>query len=167
MANDVRIVGGQRQLLPKHQFQVEIAPDWWAGFQTCSELSLEVAKIEYWEGGSTIPLKVPGRATFPDITLERGASSSIKMHNWIKQVVNAAAIEGGGVRRGTGQNYISIYGKEVSIVQLDRDGVTKIREWTLAKAWPIKYVAGDWDNNADEVVIESLTLTFDFFDLAD
>jgi len=27
-------------------------------------------------------------------------------------------------------------------------------------------VAGDWDNEADENVIESLTLTYDFFEIA-
>jgi len=26
-------------------------------------------------------------------------------------------------------------------------------------------VAGEWDNEADEVVIESVTLTYDFFEL--
>jgi hypothetical protein len=27
------------------------------------------------------------------------------------------------------------------------------------------FVAGDWDNEADENVIESVTLTYDFFEL--
>ena len=31
--------------------------------------------------------------------------------------------------------------------------------------WPVKFVAGDWDNEADESVIESVTLTYDFFEL--
>jgi hypothetical protein len=29
----------------------------------------------------------------------------------------------------------------------------------------VKFVAGDWDNEADENVIESVTLTYDFFEL--
>ena len=29
----------------------------------------------------------------------------------------------------------------------------------------VKFVAGDWDNESDENVIESVTLTFDFFEL--
>jgi hypothetical protein len=32
-------------------------------------------------------------------------------------------------------------------------------------SWPVKFVAGDWDNEADENVIESVTLTYDFFEL--
>lgn len=163
MANDVKIVGGQRELFPKHQFQVEIDTGWWAGFQTCSELSYEIAKIEHYEGGSAIPLKVPGRVTMTDITLERGASTSKKFHDWITQIVNAGSVVG-SERRGTGYNTPDLYTKEIDIVQLDRDGTTEKRKWTLHKAWPTKYVAGDWDNNADEVVIESLTLTFDYFE---
>ncbi|HBQ18605.1 MAG TPA: phage tail protein, partial [Myxococcales bacterium] len=31
-------------------------------------------------------------------------------------------------------------------------------------AWPVKFVAGEWDNDSDEVVIESVTLTYDWFD---
>ncbi len=42
-----------------------------AGFAKCSELSAEVAKVEYHEGGSLIPFKSPGRLTFSDVTLER------------------------------------------------------------------------------------------------
>ncbi len=54
--------------------------------------------------------------------------------------------------------------RNLDIVQQDRDGST-LRRWTLHNAWPVKFKAGDWDNESDENVIESLTLTFDFFDL--
>jgi hypothetical protein len=30
----------------------------------------------------------------------------------------------------------------------------------------VRFVAGDWDHEPDENVIESVTLTFDFFELA-
>jgi hypothetical protein len=49
-------------------------------------------------------------------------------------------------------------------VQQDRDGTT-LRRWSLSRAWPVKCVAGEWDNESDENVIESVTLTFDFFEL--
>lgn len=35
----------------------------------------------------------------------------------------------------------------------------------LARAWPVKFVAGEWDNESDENVIESVTPTYDFFEL--
>lgn len=165
MPNDVKILGGQRELFPKHLFLVEVRAGWWAGFQKCSELSYEIAKIEYWEGGSIIPWKVPGRTTFTDITLERGASTSRKFYDWAIQVANASIVTD-KVTRGAGDS-IGTYMESVDIIQLDRDGQTELRVWRCYNAWVQKFVAGDWDNTADEVVIEQLVLTYDYFDLVD
>ncbi len=52
----------------------------------------------------------------------------------------------------------------LDVVQQERDGTT-LRRWSLSRAWPVKFVAGDWDNEADENVIESVTLSYDFFEL--
>ena len=49
-------------------------------------------------------------------------------------------------------------------IRQHRDGVT-LRRWSLSRAWPIKFVAGEWDNESDENVIEQVTLTYDFFEL--
>ena len=57
------------------------------------------------------------------------------------------------------------YKRNLDVVQQDRDGVT-LRRWSLSRAWPIKFVAGEWDNESDENVIEQVTLTYDFFELA-
>ena len=43
---------------------------------------------------------------------------------------------------------------------------TTLRRWTLTNAWPVKFVAREWDNESDENVIESVTLTYDFFEIA-
>jgi hypothetical protein len=48
-------------------------------------------------------------------------------------------------------------------VQLEHDGTTPW--WSLSRAWPVRFVAGEWDNESDENVIESVMLTFDFFEL--
>jgi len=163
--SDIRILGrGQRELHPKHQFLVRIDNGWSAAFQKCSELSTEIAKIEYYEGGSAIPWKTPGRASFSDITLERGASSSKKFYEWCLEVMNASV----GSYPTRGQGLITPYFmKDLKIIQLDRDGIeaNSPRTWRVRNAWPTKFVAGDWDNTADEVVIEQLTLVIDFFEL--
>jgi phage tail-like protein len=161
--SDIKLLGTsrQRELFPKHQFLVYIGTTISAAFQKCSELSQETAKIEYWEGGSTIPWKVPGRTTITDVTLERGASSSVSFYNWAMQVSDASV--GRFPTRGAG-DLTDLYMQEVLIEQKDRDGTSDLAIWRLKSAWPQKFVAGDWDATADEVVIESLTLTFDFFE---
>jgi hypothetical protein len=54
--------------------------------------------------------------------------------------------------------------RNLDIVQQDRDGLT-LRRWSLSRARPVKLVAGEWDNESDENVIESVTLTYDFLEL--
>ena len=51
-----------------------------------------------------------------------------------------------------------------------RKGLAKRRTGSSAargsRVWPEKSVPGDWDSDSDENVIESVTLTFDFFELS-
>lgn len=150
------IVGAPRAFDKKFKFVVEVDGFQSAGFQKCSELSVEVANIEYYEGGSLTPNKSPGRLKFADITLERGATQDLDLFNWLKDVANVAANAG---------LVDPAYKRNADIVQQDRDGTT-LKRWRIKGAWPVKFVAGSWDNEADENVIESITLTIDSFDLA-
>jgi phage tail-like protein len=149
------VIGNPRTFHKKFKFIVEIDGVAHAGFQKCSELSVEVANVQYSEGGSLIPNKSPGRLTFADVTLERGATADHDLFDWFAQVVDAAA--------NAGLNEPE-FKRNLDIVQQDRDGST-LRRWSLTGAWPVKFVAGEWDNEADENVIESVTLTFDFCEL--
>ncbi len=153
-----------RELHEKHKFLVEISGNRVASaaFAKCSELSVAAAKIEYWEGGSDIPYKTAGRLTYKDVTLERGSSSSLEFANWFKSVSDAqqAVSRDGGFGRGA--VFPSFKAEHATIIQLDRDN-ERLREWVLEQAFPLEYVAGEWDNGADDVVIEKLTLAFDKF----
>ena len=150
------VIGTPRSYHKKFKFIVAIDDVQNTGFQKCSELSMEVAKVEYSEGGALIPDKSPGRVSFSDVTLERGATKDEDLFNWMKQVANVAANSG---------LVDAQYKRNLDIVQQDRDGKT-LRRWRLFNAWPTKFVAGEWDNDADENTIESVTLTYDYFDKA-
>jgi phage tail-like protein len=149
------VIGKPRSFHKKFKFVIEADGVAHAGFQKCSELSVEVANVQYSEGGSLIPNKSPGRLTFADVTLERGATQDRDLFDWLQDVVVTTS--------GLGLTDVN-YKRNLDIVQQDRDGTT-LRRWSLTGAWPVKFVAGDWDNEADENVIESVTLTYDFFSL--
>jgi phage tail-like protein len=155
------VIGTPRSFHKKFKFVIEIdaiestVTGGGTGFQKCSELSVEVAKVEYSEGGALIPDKSPGRLTYTDVTLERGSTQSREMYDWFNSVANAASNSG---------LLDASYKRTMDIVQQDRDGST-LRRWRLYNAWPMKFSAGDWDNEADENLIESVTLTYDFFEL--
>ena len=149
------IIGTPRDFHKKFKFVVDIDGLGSAAFRSSSELSFEIAKIEHHEGGVLTADPDPGRVSFSDVTLERGASADRDLYDWALEVANVAANAG----------LVSPQFKRMAeIVQLDRDG-TELRRWRLHRAWPTKFVAGDWDNESDENVIESITLTYHFFEL--
>ncbi len=149
------IIGSPRSFHKRFKWVAEVDGLGSSAFAKCSELSVEAAKVEYFEGGALIPNKSPGRLTFSDVTLERGATQDRDLFDWFEDVADAAS----------GRGLVDpFYKREVDIVQQDRDGTT-LRRWSLSRAWPVKFVAGEWDNGSDEVVIESVTLTYDTFDL--
>ena len=80
------VIGNPRSFHKKFKFIVEIDDVGHAGFQKCSELSVEVANVQYFEGGSLIPNKSPGRLTFADVTLERGATQDRDLFDWFQDV---------------------------------------------------------------------------------
>jgi len=149
------IIGQPRTFHKKFKFLVEVDGLGHSGFQKCSELSVEVANVQYFEGGSLIPNKSPGRLTFADVTLERGATQDRDLFDWLQDVAVTSS--------GLGLTDVA-YKRNLDIVQQERDGTT-LRRWSLSHAWPVKFVAGDWDNGSDENVIESVTLTYDYFEL--
>ena len=151
------IIGNPRSFHKRFKFKIEADGFAHAGFQKCSELSVEVANVQYFEGGALIPNKSPGRLTFADVTLERGATRDRDLFRWFQDVALTAS--------GLGLPDPH-YKRNLDIVQQDRDGST-LRRWSLTGAWPVKFVAGEWDNESDENVIESVTLTFDYFELVE
>jgi len=144
------IEGLVRSFYKKFKFRVEIQGVIWAGFQTCGDIAIEVATIEHHEGGSLVPNKSPGRVTVPDVELTRGGTDDLDLYAWMQQVVAA-----GGILVDPSQK------RSVDIVQQDRAG-GELRRWTLINAYPVRWKAGDWDNGADENVIESITLAYDY-----
>ena len=144
------IQGVFRQYYKKFKFRIEIAGVVFGGFQTCGEIAIEVAKIEHFEGGSLIANKSPGRVTVPDVELTRGATDDLDLFSWMQQVVAAGTLLVDPAQKRT-----------IDVVQQDRGG-GELRRWTLVNAWPIKWVAGEWDNNADENTMEKVTLAYDY-----
>lgn len=149
------VIGSPRSFHKKFKFLVRVDGLGSAAFKSCSELSVEMGKVEHREGGRLIPDKSPGLATFSDVTLERGATQDRELYDWFLQVATIAA------NAGLNDNE---YKRMVDIEQLDRDN-SVLRTWRLHNAWPQKFSAGDWDNDADENVMEQVVLTYDFFEL--
>lgn len=114
----------------------------------------------YREGGAVLPIKDPGEVSFQSVTLERGASRNVFFHEWMVDVFKAS--------RGVGRGAVvpPFFKRTISLFQNARkkEGPSP-KIYTFFKAFPVAFRAGDWDNARDEIVIESLTIEYDYYTL--
>ncbi|UCV01695.1 phage tail protein [Dechloromonas denitrificans] len=124
------------------RFLLEIDGITQAGFSDCSGFGSNVEVIEYREGGDAATVrKLPGKNSYPDITLKWGVTDSRELYDWHRTALN------GKVERRNG-----------SIILLDDVGQEKVR-WNFFTAWPSKYDAPDFSGKGNDVAIDTLTIS--------
>ncbi len=124
------------------RFLVEIDGIVQAGFTEASGFGSTVEVVEYREGGDAATVrKLPGRVTYPDITLRWGLTDSRELYDWHLAAVN------GRIERRNG-----------SIILLDSTGQEKVR-WNFFGAWPSRWDGADFNARSNDVAIEALTVT--------
>jgi phage tail-like protein len=123
------------------RFLVEIDAIVQAGFADCTGFGSHVEPVEYREGGDANEVrKLPGRVTYPDITLKWGVTDSHDLYDWHLEYLNGH----GKPRSG-------------AIILQDDAGQERIR-WNF-RAWPTKWEGAALSAKGNDVAIESLTLS--------
>lgn len=115
------------------------------GFQKIGGLSREVAVVEYLESMYEHKHKLAGRETVGEVTFERGMYAD----NYLRDLYEAI------FKNPTARNTIVI-----SVC--DRIGNVR-KTFSLAECWFSKYEIGDLDATSDDVIIETLTMQFEYF----
>jgi phage tail-like protein len=124
------------------RFLLEIDGIVQGGFSECNGFGSNVEVIEYREGGEPVTVrKLPGKVSYPDITLKWGVTDSRELYDWHLAAVN------GQVQRKNG-----------SIVLQDDRGQEKVR-WNFFSAWPSKYDGPDFSAKGNDVAIDTLTVS--------
>ena len=124
------------------RFLVEIDAIVQAGFSDVSGYGSSVEVIEYREGGdAALVRKLPGKTSYPDITLKWGITDSRELYDWHLTAVN------GQVERKNG-----------SIILQDDLGQEKVR-WNFFNAWASKYDGPDFSAKGNDVAIDTLTVS--------
>jgi phage tail-like protein len=124
------------------RFILEIDSIIQAGFSDCSGFGSNVEVIEYREGGDAANVrKLPGKVSYPDITLKWGVTDSRELYDWHLAAVN------GQIQRKNG-----------SIILQDDTGQEKVR-WNFFSAWPSKYDGPDFSAKGNDVAIDTLTVS--------
>ena len=119
------------------------------GFAEAEIPAAEIDVIEYREGNDlpTAVRKLPGRVRYGNVVLRRGVDGGLSIWEWFK-----AARDGQLERR------------HVTITLLDEQR-NPVQQWRLRDAWPTKYDASDLNAKGNEVVIETLELAHEGFEI--
>jgi phage tail-like protein len=124
------------------RFLVELDGIVQAGFSDVSGFGSNVEVIEYREGGDAANVrKLPGKVSYPDITLKWGITDSRELYDWHLAAVN------GTIQRKNG-----------SIILLDDAAQEKVR-WNFFGAWPSKWDGADFSAKGNDVAIDTLTVS--------
>lgn len=139
----------RRDPFPGFQFVVEIDGVPTAAFKEVSGLEGSIDVIEYREGSdvSAATRKIPGLAKYANVVLSRGLTDSRDLYDWWNAIVSGKADR-----------------RAASIVLLDAER-NPVRRWTLRAAWPARYAVSALDAATSGVVVETLELAHEGFDL--
>lgn len=111
-------------------------------FTEVTGLGVVVERISYREAGNnSIVRAIPGRVSYPSVTLRYGLTASTELFDWLMTAVR------GEVNR-----------RNASIVVLDAAGSTEVLRWNLLNAWPEQWLGAPLDAMSRDLAIETLVL---------
>lgn len=143
--------------VPAYQFSVEILGTTVALFQRVTGMSVTRNVDTLTEGGRTHhTLEFPGQISYAHVTLEGGLTSSEFFWSWM--------VHGQYVGATTALNF------SLKQYRHKPDGDTppfvEIKNWDFFGAFPVRWKISDLDmGDSQKIVIESLELSFDYFEL--
>jgi phage tail-like protein len=123
-------------------FLVELDGIAQASFTECSGLGSTTEVIENREGGDNVTVrKLPGKHSYPDISLKSGLTDSTELWDWRQQIVDG-----------------NIVRKNGSIVVYDLANSTEVARWNFVRAWPTKWEGPSFSAKGNDIAIDTLVL---------
>lgn len=127
-------------------FTIEIDGITKGGWSECSELKKTIEKQEYGVGGDPLAENIPHKIKVEPVTLKRGAGLDLELYQRFHNLEKHLS-EGGTT---------DPYEFDFEIVQ--RYNGAEVRRWACERGWIGEFVAGAWDWNKNEIVIESIMI---------
>jgi phage tail-like protein len=118
-------------------------------FKEVTGLEVELETEEVSEGGQNrFVQKFPTRTKYTDLVLKRGLTTNSELLDWVRSCLED----------------LEITPKNVDVMLLNEEG-EPLLTWHLYNAYPTKWSVSDFDATANAAVIESLQLTYQYFNL--
>jgi phage tail-like protein len=129
-------------------FLVQLGDEAAAGFSEVELPEGRIEAVEYREGDDPGPArKLPGRVSYGHVVLRRGLAGGTDLFDWWR-----------AVRDGQPDR------RDVSIVLLD-EARNQVATWRVRNAWPTRLAYSRLDGRGNDVVIETLELAHEGFEL--
>ncbi len=146
-----------RPLIESFNFRLVIDKLGDINFARVSALTTTMSVNAYREGGSMLSIKDPDMVEFADITCERGVSYSELIYEWVLSVTQDIMGDVQGMPTFIKKRNATLYE-----YTRDKQVAKRIQLYGL---FPTSFTAGEWDNGQDQVLIEKLTLAYDYFEI--
>lgn len=118
-------------------------------FMEVSGLEVSVETEDVTEGGqNSFVHKLPGRMTWPNIVLKRGATKSNNLLKWLNESSGETFTANGN----------KVTRKTAAITLLDRTG-TRLTSWNIDGAFPVKWTGPSFAAASSDAVTEELEIT--------
>lgn len=118
-------------------------------FQSVSGLSLEFDVESIKEGGENrFEHKLPGRSKYPDLSLKRGLLTDSSVIEWCRNALQLHDIEPKSLR-----------------VSLLDESHQPVMSWKIHNAWPRKWSISDFNATDNSIVIETIDLCYNYFEV--
>ncbi|CAL2062760.1 phage tail protein [Tenacibaculum sp. 190524A05c] len=118
-------------------------------FQSVSGLTVDLETEEIAEGGENrFKHKIPVRSKFPNLVLKRGMLMDSEVIKWCKKALENFEIEP----------------VDINVMLLDENHEA-LQTWNIVKAYPIKWSVGDFNAEENKLVIETIELTYQYFNI--
>jgi phage tail-like protein len=123
-------------------------------FESAGGFASEFTRVEQPEGSRLTNHKRPGKRQYDDLTLKRGATTSMALWDWHDSLGDAVS--------GNGVEPVDI--RPITLRAKSTSGVVLVR-FVFHASWPFRYVPGDFDAGEDgENEIEEVVFCYDRFE---
>lgn len=131
-------------------FQIKIDNETYS-FKEVSGISAETSLEDVAEGGENrFRHKVPTGITYNDLEIKRGfVSKDSSLFYWVNETID--------------NDFVSkVKPKTIEVSLLNEDG-NEVMTWIFVNAWPTAWNMGVLNGNNNEVLIESITFSYNYF----
>ncbi|WP_452602804.1 phage tail protein [Pontimicrobium sp. MEBiC06410] len=126
-------------------------------FQSVSGLSIDLETEEIAEGGENrFKYKLPVKTKYPNLVLKRGMIVDSKVIDWCREALENYNFEPLDIM-------VNLLVKEGDITTSAT--AKPLRSWNIKNAFPVKWNVSDFNAEENKFVIETLELSYNYFEI--